>query len=316
MPNMQFDDFIQQHMKKCNKAVPARLQTALALLEKLREEPSLDLADHLASPGSSGLEGHETWGDRAHERFKLEAINKNHGRRSSSLQDWGSQLLGILKAAGFEAAPPPMRSSLIDTAQAAFAAVLRNILGQEPLQVRLKGRSAQAVIRDVLEQAQAKGKSGDVAQYLVGAKLMLRLRVEVPVHPANKADRRSRGDTSARLGDFEIEDAIIEVAVGLPDDKHVVQIAEALEDVDKEVWLLTRSQGLKTWEEELEAAEDLDLKRVIVGSVESFVGQNISELGKFSAKGRAAHLKKLFELYNARWVANVGSPGIRIEVLK
>ena len=90
----------------------------------------------------------------------------------------------------------------------------------------MRGRSAEAVIHEVLRQAELKGKSGDVAQYLVGAKLALRFNREIPVFPVNKADRKSRADRDARLGDFQIEDAVIEVAVGLPDEKHVVQIAE------------------------------------------------------------------------------------------
>ena len=82
------------------------------------------------------------------------------------------------------------------------------------------------------------------------------------------------------------------------------------------MWLLTRGELVKTWQQELEDTEELDLKRVIVGSVEGFVGQNITELGKFSAKGRAIQLEELFKLYNGRWIAQVGTPGIRIEILR
>jgi len=89
-----------------------------------------------------------------------------------------------------------------------------------------------------------------------------------------------------------------------------------LEDSDNEVWLLTRSPRVKTWQDELEEAEGIDLKRVIVSSVEGFVGQNITELGKFSAKGRATQLEELIKLYNERWIAVLGPPGIRIEVIK
>lgn len=312
---MQLDSFIQTFMRKGNRPVPARLQTALGLLEKLREEPSLDIVSHLAARGSSGLESHETWGNKAHERLGLEAINKNHGRRSSSLQDWGQQLLDVLKAAGFEEGTAASRADLIDAAQAAFAAVLRNILEQEPLSIRLKGRSAEAAIREILDQAEEKGKTGDVAQYLVGAKLMIRLHVEMPVHQANKGDRRGRGDREARLGDFEIADAIIEVAVGLPDDKHLEQVVEALADTDKEVWLLTRAHRVTIWQEELKTMGGVDLKRVIVDSVEGFVGQNMTELGRFSARGRVVQLTELFKLYNERWIAAVGTPGIRIDII-
>jgi hypothetical protein len=309
---LNLDDFSQKNMKKGSHFVAARLQTALALLEKLRENPSLNLDDHLASKGSSGLESHETFGNLAHKRLNLEPINRNHGRRSSSLQDWGQQLLDILKDAGFTNASPEVRISLIELAQGSFATILRGILEQEPLEVRVRGRSAEAIINDVLKQAEDKGKAGDVAQYLVGAKLALRFKRDVPVFPANKADRKSRSDREARLGDFELENAVIEVAVGLPDDKHIAQVAEALEDSDAEVWLLTRADRVATWKNELSDADGVDIRRVVVTSVEAFVGQNITELGEFSAKGKLAQLQALFDLYNTRWISEVGTPGIRI----
>jgi hypothetical protein len=311
---LNLDDFLQKNMKKGNHFVAARLQTALALLEKLRDSPSLNLDAHLASKGSSGLESHETFGNLAHKRLNLEPINRNHGRRSSSLQDWGQQLLDILDAAGFESESPEARGNLIDLAQGAFAAILRGILEQEPLEVRVRGRSAEAILHEVLKQAEDKGKSGDVAQYLVGAKLALRFKRDIPIFPANKADRKSRSDRDARLGDFQIENAVIEVAVGLPDEKHVAQVAEALEVTDSEVWLLTRADRVATWKNELGSTEGLDIRRVVVTSVEAFVGQNITELGEFSAKGKVAQLQALFDLYNTRWITQVGTPGIRIVI--
>lgn len=168
------------------------------------------------------------------------------------------------------------------------------------------------IIHDVLKQAEEKGKSGDVAQYLVGAKLALRFKRDVPVFPANKADRKSRSDREARLGDFELENAVIEVAVGLPDDKHISQVGEALEVSDAEVWLLTRADRVATWKNELSDSDGVDIRRVVVTSVEAFVGQNVTELGEFSAKGKLAQLQALFDLYNTRWISQVGTPGIRI----
>ncbi len=311
---LNLEVFCQENMKKGRRFVAARLQTALALLEKLRSNPSLILGDHLASRGSSGLESHETFGNLAHQRLKLEAINRNHGRRSSNLQEWGQELLNILGAVGFNRASVDVQAVMIDSAQGVFAAILRGILNQEPLQVRVRGRSAEAVIHKVLMQAEDKGKSGEVAQYLVGAKLALRFKRDIPILAANKADRTSRTDRDARLGDFELENAVIEVAVGLPDEKHLAQVAEGLEDTDAEVWLLTRADRVATWKSELNSAQDVDLCRVVVTSVEAFVGQNITELAEFSAKAKTAQLKALFELYNSRWVSQVGTPGIRIQV--
>ena len=300
-------------MRQGDLYVAARLQAALALLERLREIPTLQLDAH-KKRNSAGLESHETFANQAHERLQLEVINKTHGRRSSNLGGWGQDLLDLMKAAGFETLTASEQMALIDEAQAVFATLIRGILEQEPLEARLKGRSAEAVIRDILKQAEAKGKAGDVAQYLVGAKLMLRLGREIPVVGSNLGDRRSRGDVRARTGDFEIENATIEVAIGLPDEKHLSQVVEALEDTDREVWLLARHDRVASWQHELQEFEGVDAKRVVVAAVESFVGQNISEMGEFSVKGKASQLQELFTLYNERWVTQVGTPGIRIVV--
>lgn len=310
----KLDAFLKKHMGKDGRPVPARLQAALALLEKIRDDPSLDLVDHLASKGSSGLESHETFGKRVHDRLQLEPLNKNHGRRSSSLQDWGQELLDILKSEKFSAISATAQGKLIDFCQQVFAEILRGILEQDPLEVHVRGRSAEAIVRDVLKQAEEKGKAGDVAQYLVGAKLTLRFGRDIPVHPANKGDRKSRSDQEARAGDFEIENAVIEVAIGLPDDAHTSKVVEALEDSECEVWILTRADRVAMWKSELEDLLGLNMRRVVVTSVEAFVGQNVTELGEFSSKGKAVKLGELFEIYNTRWIDKVGSPGIRIVI--
>jgi hypothetical protein len=62
------------------------------------------------------------------------------------------------------------------------------------------------------------------------------------------------------------------------------------------------------------ATEVMEIKRVVITSVEAFVGQNITEMAGFSAKGKASQLATLFDLYNSRWVDKVGTPGIRIVI--
>ena len=310
---LRLDEFITKFMRDGKRHVPGRLQAAIALIERLRDVPSAHIDDHLTKKGKAALLGHETFGDRAHDRLQLKAINKNHGRRSSNIQEWGQELLNEFDGSGFSSLDHKAREKLIDQGQATLATHLRAILEEEPLTVRLKGRSAEAVIREVLAQADDKGKSGEVAQYLVGAKLELRFGCELPLHGANLGDRRSHSDTNARGGDFEFEDAVIEVAIGLPDEKHIQQVIAAAEDGDKEVYLLTRADRVATWLSELKEA-DADMRRVIVRSVEAFVGQNMSEMGKFSAKGRTENLTALFERYNDRWIARFGPPGIRIVI--
>jgi len=306
--------FLEAHFKKAGKVVPARFQAGLALLERLRDCPSLMLSDHMTQ-GSAGAKSHETYGKRAHERLSLQPINKNHGRRSSNLPEWGQRLLDAIAATGFANADSGERERIILQAQVELAKPLRDIIEQEPLEARIKGRSAETIIHELMLQAEEKGQSGNVAQYLVGAKLELRFNREIPVHPANKSDRRSRSDHRAKLGDFEIENAVIEVAVGPPDEKHLEQVGEIIENSDAEVWLLTRADRVASWKNEIDRTDDIDSKRVVVTSVEGFIGQNITELAEFSTKGKATQIAALFDRYNSRWVKRVGMPGIRV-VLK
>jgi hypothetical protein len=49
------ENFLGTHAKKGGRFVPARLQAALALLERLRQYPSLSLSEHLSQSGSSGI---------------------------------------------------------------------------------------------------------------------------------------------------------------------------------------------------------------------------------------------------------------------
>jgi hypothetical protein len=56
------------------------------------------------------------------------------------------------------------------------------------------------------------------------------------------------------------------------------------------------------------------LPRLIVADVETFVGQNMTEIGDFDSTGIGNALRELFAIYNARWLPTAGSSGIRIEV--
>lgn len=311
---MDWNSFIDEHLSKGALPVPARLQTALALLESLRENSSLMLADHLASAGSAGLIGHETLGKRAHERWNLQPLSRTHGRRSSHLPQWGQLLLDVLLADGFDPKNPAHTTALLDGAQKCIADRLRSLSESDPILVHVRNRSVPSIIGEVLRLAEVKGKSGDVAQYLVGAKLEARFGIELPLFPVNKADHTVRGSTESRRGDFEIGNSVIEVALGPPDDKHLEQIADAVESRETEFWLLTRSDRVPAWLNEVARREGLDKQRVVVTSVEKFVGQNISEMGRFETAATHEQLLKLFDYYNERWVKNLGTPGIRIQI--
>ncbi|MEO8613531.1 MAG: DUF4928 family protein [Luteolibacter sp.] len=310
MLKSKLDRLIDTHGRKAGVCVPARLQSMLALLGSLRELPSLNLADHLSGAGQS-LKGHETLAASALKRLGLTSLNKNSGRRSSNLHAWANPLLEILASSGYQEAP---RTELLDQAQQLIGTHLRLLIEEGPIRIKTQGKTAEAIIGELLKQADKKNKGGDVAQYLVGAKLTIRLQIDIPVHGANKGDRKSHADTAARLGDFEIENCIIEVAIGIPDEKHLQQIEEILDSTDREVWLLTREDRVASWKNESLNRFGKRISRVVVTSVESFVGQNITELAGFSSSAKIERITELVELYNRKWVDAVGTPSIRISI--
>lgn len=291
MNDAAFRLFCESYMFKSGRPVAGRFQAALALLERLRSYPTFGLADHTVEGGASVV-SHETFAKAAIARFGLTAVNKNGGRRSSNLPKWGQPLLNAVRDAGYsESNIDPLQAI-----QARFADRIRAILETDPFEVRLDGRSAETVISDVLEQAGQRDRIGAVAQYLVAAKLQLRFpQVPIPIQTFNQHDNEQR------RADFQIAETAIEVALGTPDDKHVQQVLSILEDSRSEVWLLVRSRRVSAWKDEMAAALTGNLaQRLVIASIEAFIGQNISELGSFSTQGRATQLRALFSIYNER----------------
>jgi hypothetical protein len=203
----------------------------------------------------------------------------------------------------------------VDEVQRFVAGLLREVAESEPLVARLHARSCEAVIADILDQAAERNAVGRVAQYLVGAKLMLRFPHEpIPVRGANEGNRRGHADSSTRAADFEIGNAAIEVAMGTPDDSHMNQIAQALEESSREFWLLVRANRLVSWNVEREQIARPLVGRLVITPIETFVGQNVSELGVFRAEGRERQMRELFRIYNENWIATLENPSLSIAI--
>lgn len=66
--------FVGEFGVKGSSLVPARLQSMLALLESLRNNPELTLSQHLSDAGQS-VTSHETLGAAVHKRLELTVLN-------------------------------------------------------------------------------------------------------------------------------------------------------------------------------------------------------------------------------------------------
>ena len=143
----------------------------------------------------------------------------------------------------------------------------------------------------ILDSAAKRNRSGDVAEYLVGAKLALRFpSYEIRNSAASAADKQS--DES---GDFEINDCVFHVTVS-PNSGHYDKCQANLANGFR-VFLLVPDKILAVTRQYIE----LHLSgRVSVESIESFVSQNIEELSEFASEKVALNLKLLLETYNER----------------
>ena len=78
------------------------------------------------------------------------------------------------------------------------------------------------------------------------------------------------------------------------------------------MWLLTRTRDRERWQKAVESLYRDQLGRLAVVDIETFVGQNISEIGFFEPEDTRAALAKLFERYTNHWLPPVGTGGLRI----
>ena len=142
---------------------------------------------------------------------------------------------------------------------------------------------------------------------MVGAKLQLRLG-EDAARPKN-VNTPNRDQPS----DFPVGSAAIEVTVNPADSRHLSQIERILNDTTLQVWLLVRLRDREKWQNVVDATFGERLAgRVAITDIETFVAQNISEIGRFDNAKVGEALGELFRVYNERWLPEAGAGGLRI----
>lgn len=149
--------------------------------------------------------------------------------------------------------------------------------------------------------------AGAVAQHLVGAKLSLRFP-ELTV--ANESYTAADQQTD-RPGDFLVGDSAFHVTVAPGEQLFANRCMQNLSDGFRPIALVP--------EDKIEAAKQLaDLARltdkVLIQSLEDFVGTNIEEIGGFSGQHVRTSLKLLLETYNERVRAVEPDPSLQIEL--
>jgi len=267
---------------------------ALVVLERLRDNCKLDLSAHLAEGGAqiAGLNLSSLrkilirFGETR--EFPSEGGRTNRGNNKAV-----NQLLKTLRENSFGDIEKKKQDGLIDWMQEHLVKSLDAYYLLERVRFDFDtNKPARSVIANILNTAQKRNQNGPVAQHLVGAKLAIRFpHLEVGNSAYSAADEQA-----GRPGDFRLGSTAFHVTVA-PGLGHISRCKKNIREglnaflivPDAKVMAaraLLETQGLH--------------EKVTVESVESFVGQNISELAEFSPAKFAQKLKKLIEEYNRR----------------
>lgn len=302
------EPWIDRHMRLGQIDKSGRLTVLMGLLERLREIPgALEVSDHVKGAGNQ-IEGSNKFVRLALERHGVEPPLKELGRKSSNLLAWIGPLLDWLKRIEFSALAAAEQTAFLDAFQRAAGIRLEAINRDGPLIARFNLGSSRAVIVDILAQAQEKKRAKDAAEYLVGAKLQLRFGDDA-VSPKNINAPNRDG-----LADFSFGTSAIEVTLKTPDDSHIKQVREIIENTSRRVWLLVALSSRERWQKTIDKEFGSRAGRVIVNDIETFVGQNISEIGRFDEESEERELLRLFRIYNERWLPTEGAAGLKIVV--
>jgi hypothetical protein len=147
------------------------------------------------------------------------------------------------------------------------------------------------IIHNLLAEAIAEGKSGYVAQHLVGAKLQLRFPdIIVSNEGGSTADMQTQ-----RPGDFLIGHTAFHVTVA-PMQPVFDKCRHNIRQGFKPFLLVPDSKLIGA----RQIAEQVREQQIAVESIESFVSQNINEISIFSKDQLTKSFKGLIALYNKR----------------
>lgn len=282
---------------------------ALVVLDALKSNFNLDIDAHTAKGGSQikGASGPKVKAILARygetRRFVSEGGRTNRGLRGdirSMLDAIGVSDLGSLDEAE--------RTDIIDKLQRFLVDKVREWHNRQRLRVEYSpAKSTRAIIKDLLKTARDSGKGGQVAQYLVGAKLEQRLR-----HAGVTVSNESYSTADVQLnrqGDFLIGDTVFHVT--LAPAPPLYEKCKWNLDNGYRVFLLVPEDVVVGVRQNADATAS---GRIAVEAIESFVGQNIEEMSNFSAEKLRQEFLELLNTYNRRVDAVEIDKSVMIEI--
>ena len=265
----------------------------LVLIENLKEELDFDIGLQKATKSDQLRNAGPTNVQEILSRFgEIRVLSKEGGRTNRGLMKNLEPLLQLLSETEIEELSPKERDKALESMQEFLAERAKDILNSGKISFEYAGgMTSREVVGNILESARRRLKAGEVAEYLVGAKLALRF----PEHEIRNSASSAADSQSEEHGDFQLSDCVFHVSVS-PNRGHYDKCRENLEN-GLRVFFLVPDKRL----EGTRQIADSDLNsRVSVESIESFVAQNIEELSDFSSLEVAKNMRRLLKKYNER----------------
>ena len=183
----------------------------LILLENIRAELDFSIEGHKAA-GSDQLKNAtaKNVGEILGRFGEARVLSREAGRTNRGLMRNLTPLLDSLAESDIELLSPKDRTEAIDAMQSFLVEQAKELLNADRISFEYNpGASSRETIGRILRAAGERQKTGEVAEYLVGAKLALRFPlINVRNSVASAAD-----DQANEHGDFQISDCIFHVTV-------------------------------------------------------------------------------------------------------
>lgn len=274
---------------------PARgtVGAALAVLDHLKDQYDLDLEAHRA-PGGSQVRGASGAAVRRILAYfgETRPFLSEGGRTNRGALGAIGQMLQAMAQTSLENLPPSDRNATLTELQQFLVEKVGEYHSRQRLTILYDpAKSTRQFIEELLSVAREHGKEGPVAQYLVGAKLQLRF----PDVGIRNGSFSTADVQTGEPGDFKIGDTVFHVTVApmLP----VFEKCSSNLDQGLRVYLLVPERSAVGARQNVEG---IIPGRIGIESIESFVGQNLDELGSFSNSGLEQELLSLLQMYNQR----------------
>lgn len=280
---------------KMNNGLPAKgtLTGGLVVLERLQSKYVLDLDQH-RTKGKSQIKGAgRTQTRKILARFgETRPFSEESGRTNRGLAGEIATLLDALRVADLDGLSVGDRNDILRAAQEWLAQKAGEYFNRARVKFTFNpDKTAFHSLGEILEQAQSVGKEGQVAQYLVGAKLALRF----PTITIRNDSYSTSDIQSGSPGDFRVNDTAFHVTVA-PNIGHLEKCKSNIQQGLRAYVLVPDRLLMGTRQN----AELMLPEKITVQSIESFVSQNIEELALFAKDGLISGFRRLLETYNER----------------